>query len=104
MLYTSIEATSQSSLSIITNFVNPTNNTYSASAFVMSKGIIYASATDSSITILSNSYITASSNSAFLMNSPKEAGLMATYIFKISPISTFNPSNLGITFPNNFNI
>ncbi len=38
------------------------------------------------------------------MNSPKEAGLMATYIFKITPISTFNPSNLGITFPSNFNI
>lgn len=36
------------------------------------------------------------------MNSPKEAGLMATYIFKIAPISTFTPENLGITFPDNF--
>ena len=27
---------------------------------------------------------------------------MATYIFKITPISTFNPNNLGITFPSNF--
>jgi hypothetical protein len=29
---------------------------------------------------------------------------MATYIFKISPISTFTPNNLGIQFPSNFYI
>lgn len=38
------------------------------------------------------------------MNSPKEAGLMATYIFKISPMTTFSPNNLGIGFPSNFYI
>ena len=36
------------------------------------------------------------------MNSPKEAGLMATYIFKLSPISSFTPENMAITFPDNF--
>ena len=36
------------------------------------------------------------------MNTPKEAGLSSTYIFKISPVSGFTPTNLGITFPNNF--
>jgi len=36
------------------------------------------------------------------MNSPKEAGLLATYIFKTSPISTFTAENLAITFPDNF--
>ena len=36
------------------------------------------------------------------MNSPKEAGLMATYIFKIAPVSTFDANNLGVTFPDNF--
>ena len=36
------------------------------------------------------------------MNNPKEAGLSSTYIFKISPVSGFTPSNLGITFPSNF--
>jgi hypothetical protein len=29
---------------------------------------------------------------------------MSTYVFKISPISTFSPSNLGISFPSNFYI
>ncbi len=29
---------------------------------------------------------------------------MATYVFKIAPISTFTPTNLGITFPSNFYI
>jgi len=29
---------------------------------------------------------------------------MSTYIFRIAPISTFTPSNLGITFPDNFNV
>lgn len=27
---------------------------------------------------------------------------MSTYVFKIAPISSFSPSNLGITFPSNF--
>jgi hypothetical protein len=29
---------------------------------------------------------------------------MATYIFKIAPMSNFTPTNLGISFPSNFNI
>ena len=36
------------------------------------------------------------------MNSPKEAGLMAIYIFKIAPVSSSNANNLGVTFPDNF--
>ena len=67
----------------------------------MSKGVIYAQTENSHLTILSTSYVEAV-NSAFLMNSPKEAGLMATYIFKISPVTSFNPNNIGITFPDNF--
>ena len=38
------------------------------------------------------------------MNNPKEGGLMATYIFKIIPIPTFNPENMAIKFPSNFNL
>lgn len=84
------------------NLVNPTNNTYSSSATVQSKGVVYAEAQPSYLTILSSDYIKASSSSAFLMNSPKEAGLMATYIFRIAPISSFTPNNLGVEFPSNF--
>lgn len=29
---------------------------------------------------------------------------MATYIFKISPITSYTPNNLGISFPDNFHI
>lgn len=102
MLSTKLQATSQTSLTLLINLVNPTNNTYNSSAFVQSKGITYAQAQISYLTILSTSYTSANSTSAFLMNSPKEAGLLATYIFKISPITTYTPNNLGITFPNNF--
>ena len=101
VLWTKLEATSQASLSLLTEFINPTNNTYIATASVLSKGVIYAQTENSHLTILSTSYVEAV-NSAFLMNSPKEAGLMATYIFKISPVTSFNPNNIGITFPDNF--
>jgi hypothetical protein len=103
-LTTSIDASSQSSLSLILNLVNPINNTYAASAYVNSKGTQYASSGNSSITILSNSYATAQFSDVSLLNMPKEAGLMSTYVFMISPISTFSPSNMGITFPSNFYI
>lgn len=103
-LWTRLQATSQTSLTILIDLVNPTNNTYSATATVQSRGVVYASALPSYLTILSTSYITATSSSAFLMNSPKEAGLMATYIFKISPMTSFSPNNLGVEFPSNFYI
>ena len=101
-LSTSIDASSQSALSVIVNLVNPINNTYAASAYVTSKGTQYASASNSSIKILHNSYSTAQIKNVRLMNSPKEAGLSSTYIFKISPVSGLTSTNLGITFPNNF--
>lgn len=101
-LSTSIDASSQSALSILVNLVNPINGTYSASAYVTSKGTQYASASASSIIILSNSYLTAPTKSVELLNTPKEAGLSSTYIFKVSPVSGFTPSNMGITFPSNF--
>lgn len=101
---TPIDASSQASLSLILNLVNPINNTYSASAYVKSKGTQYASSVNSSITILSNSYALAQSSDVQLLNLPKEAGLMSTYVFKMAPISTFTPTNIGITFPNNFYI
>lgn len=103
-LSTSIDASSQSSLSLIINLVNPINNTYSARAYVTSKGTQYASSSNSSITILSNSYLRAAQRDVALLNTPKEAGLSSTYVFKISPVSGFSPSNLGLTFPSNFNL
>ena len=42
VLWTKLEATSQASLSLITEFINPTNNTYTANATVLSKGVLYA--------------------------------------------------------------
>lgn len=42
LLYASLDATSQTSFSIITNFINPINNTYKASVFIMSKNVKYA--------------------------------------------------------------
>jgi hypothetical protein len=102
VLSTQLDATSQSSLSIITNLINPSNNTYSASANIMSKGVLYASAPPQTMKILSNSYQLGSTKDVFLMNNPKEAGLMATYVFKIAPISSFDPANMGVTFPKNF--
>lgn len=102
ILSTYLDATSQSSLSIITNLINPTNNTYNASASIMSKGVLYAATPQQSIRILSNSYKAGGIKDVFLMNNPKEAGLMATYIFKVAPISSFDPANMGVTFPNNF--
>ena len=41
-LYANLDATSQTSFSIITNFINPINNTYLASVQVTSKGVKYA--------------------------------------------------------------
>lgn len=70
-LWTKLQATSQTSLTILIDLVNPTNNTYSATATVQSRGVVYASALPSYLTILSTSYITATSSSVFLMNSPK---------------------------------
>jgi hypothetical protein len=101
-LSTSIDASSQSALSILVNLVNPINGTYSTSAYVTSKGTQYASAAASSITILSNSYLSAPTKAVELLNTPKEAGLSSTYVFKVSPVSGFTPSNMGISFPSNF--
>lgn len=86
------------------NLVNPINNTYAASAYVTSKGTQYASAGNSSLTILNNAYSRANIKNVELLNTPREAGLSSTYIFKISPVSGFTPSNLGITFPDTFNL
>ena len=82
MLYTDLDSTSQTSFSIITNFVNPINNTYQASVYVMSKGVKYAATPNEPLTILSNSFQNGSRNDITLMNNPKEGGLMATYILK----------------------
>ena len=46
MLYAYLDASSRSSFSIITNLVNPINNTYKSSAFIMSKGVKYAATPD----------------------------------------------------------
>ena len=70
-LSTSIDASTQSSLSLIVNLVNPINNTYAASAYVTSKGTQYASSVNSSISILHNSYLTAQSKNVRLLNTPK---------------------------------
>jgi hypothetical protein len=70
-LWTKLQATSQTSLTLLINLVNPTNNTYSATASVQSKGIVYAQANPSYLTIQSTGYIQAGLSSAFLMNSPK---------------------------------
>jgi len=70
-LYTNIDASSQSSLSLIINLVNPINNTYSASAYVTSKGTQYASSTSTSLTILSNSYALGKVSNVELLNTPK---------------------------------
>ncbi len=104
MLFANLDATSQTSFSIITNFVNPINNTYRASAFVMSRGVKYAETNEDGLTILSNSYLTANNNDVFLLNNPKEGGLMSTYVFMITPIKTFDPQNMALTFPNVFNL
>lgn len=101
-LSTSIDASTLSALSVIVNLVNPINNTYAASAYVTSKGTQYASSGNSSITILQDSYQSAQIKNVRLMNTPKEAGLSSTYIFQISPVTGFTPTNLGITFPSNF--
>ncbi len=57
VLFANLDATSQTSFSIITSFVNPINNTYRASAFVMSRGVKYAETNEDGLTILSNSYL-----------------------------------------------
>jgi hypothetical protein len=51
---------------------------------------------------LSNSYATANTSDVFLLNNPKEGGLMSTYVFKITPIKTFSPDNIAFTFPSSF--
>ena len=42
-LVTNLEATSQTSLSLLTNLFNPTNNSYMATAYIKSRGVTYAS-------------------------------------------------------------
>ena len=71
MLWTELQATSQTSLTLLMNLINPTNNTYSANAFVKSRGVTYAETEDSYLTILSTSYQTANNKSVYLKNSPK---------------------------------
>jgi hypothetical protein len=51
--------------------VNPINNTYTANAYVTSKGTQYASSGNSSLTILSNSFERALSTHVQLFNLPK---------------------------------
>ena len=70
-LSTSIDASSQSSLSLIINLVNPINDTYTASAYVTSKGTQYASSSNSQLTILANSYQRAQKSDIELLNMPK---------------------------------
>jgi len=70
-LSTNIDASSQSSLSIIINLINPSNNTYSANAYVKSKGTQYASSENNSITILPNLYSRAQLSDVQLLNLPK---------------------------------
>lgn len=89
VIMANLGATSQTSLSIITSLFNPTNNTYYATAEVTSRGVVYASTENKILTIISDKYSISQSSSARLMNSPKEAGLLATYIFRLSPISSF---------------
>jgi hypothetical protein len=57
----------------------------------MSRGVKYAETNEDGLTILSNSYLTASFSDVFLLNNPKEGGLMSTYIFMATPIKTFDP-------------
>lgn len=71
MLSTNIYATTQTSLSIIMNLINPNNDTYNANAYVMSKGVIYAKTSNTSLEIISNSYLTASRSNVDLLNLPK---------------------------------
>lgn len=70
----------------------------------MSRGVKYAETNEDGLTILSNSYLSANTNDVFLLNNPKEGGLMATYIFMVTPIKTFDPSNMALSFPSVFNL
>ena len=104
LLSTSIDASSQSSLSLLISLVNPLNNDYTANAYVKSKGNTYANSGTSSLTILKDSFTAGRRSDVELTNVPKEAGLLSTYVFKIAPMTSFDPTNLGITFPSHFNV
>lgn len=70
-LTTDIDTSTTASLSLILNLVNPINNTYTAFAYVNSKGTQYASSGNSSLTILSNLYSRGKTSDVELLNSPK---------------------------------
>ena len=101
MLWTDLDATSQTSLTILVDLVNPTNNTYTAKADIQSRGVACVNTENAYLTVLSTQY-TAATSGVEILNSPKEAGLMATYIFKVRPMFNFVPTNLAIEFPDNF--
>lgn len=102
-----LSSSSQLSLTLVTNLVNPSNNTYSISAIFISQGTYYAKTSPDGgyqLTVFNNSFLTGVAANAFLTNMPKGAGIPSTYVFKVSRIAGMpNPDSLSIYFPSNFN-
>lgn len=102
-----LSSSSQLSLTLVTNLVNPTNNTYYISAMFTSQGTYYAKTSPDAgyqLIIFNNSYLTGASTNVYLTNMPRGAGIPSTYVFKMSRVSGMpNPDSLSIYFPSNFN-
>jgi hypothetical protein len=102
-----LSSSSQLSLTLVTNLVNPANNTYYISAIFVSQDNYYAKTEPDAgyqLTIFNNSFLTGLPTNVYLTNLPRGAGITSTYIFKVSRVNGLpNPDTLSIYFPSNFN-
>lgn len=95
---------SQVSLTLQTNFINPTPGTYNFSARFFSDGIQFSNTNIYNKTIYNNTYSTGMINQVSLINLPRGAGTSAYYIFRIPAMNIpgTSPDSLTIDFPTNF--
>lgn len=102
-----LSSSSQISLTLVVNLVNPANNTYYILATFVSQGTYYARTSPDAgyqVTIFDSGFLTGRSTNVYLNNLPKGAGISSTYVFKISQISGMNNTDsISISFPSNFN-
>lgn len=97
-------SSNQVSLTLQTDFINPTAGIYSFSGKFFSDGMLVSTTNNYSRTIFNNTYSTGLINQVSLNNVPRGAGTSSYYIFKVPAmnITGTSPDSLTINFPSNF--
>ena len=95
----------QLSVTVQTQFVNPTPGTYAFSAKFFSDGILFSTTNNYTTAIFNNTFTTGIASLAGLWNVPRGAGTEAFYVFKLPSVTLAGsaaPDTLTIYFPSNF--